>query len=451
MSGDVLNVAVEALERVPVPVRWSDVEDRLDRADRAGRPGWLDADDADDLGSTTWARSRSRHRRLLVVAAGVVTAGLVAAVVVVGTGDDPGPVSTGPGPTTSTSSDSTTTTAPATRTSRTFPVTAVAGDEYLVWGGEAGENDVSARADGFAVDLAGGAVRPIPAAPIDPRTGATGVWTGSELIVCCGVGQQDGFAADTRSAAAWDPGTGQWRTLARPPAGVARSFPASVWTGEVMVVMATGPAVAVYDPAADRWTEVATPPAIDRHPGAVWTGDEVILWDARIWAGPLPAPAGGEGADRGWRWAPGRDSWTPLPALPTGSRTQLGSLAWTGTEAVVWGDSMDAPGLGVGATWRPGDDRWRPIGPSPQAAFDAYEGTAGSQTVVVDPDRRRILVRALETDGVEVPPLLVYDVATETWTVSDLAVPGYHPPLTVAGGRLLVPDSAAPVVAPVPP
>ena len=43
--------------------------------------------------------------------------------------------------------------------------------------------DVSQRADGFAVDLATGAVRPIPAAPIDPRAGATGVWTGSELIV----------------------------------------------------------------------------------------------------------------------------------------------------------------------------------------------------------------------------------------------------------------------------
>jgi len=447
MSGDVLDEAVEALAEVPVPVRWSDVEDRLDRLDwldRLDRPGWLD-------GHADGPRPSPRpgRRRLLVVAAGAMVAGLVTAVVLAGTGDTPGPVTTGPGPAPTTSGDSTTTTtAPATRTSRTFPVTVVAGDEYLVWGGEAGAGDVSQRGDGFAVDLVTGAVRPIPAAPIDPRSGATGVWTGTELIVCCGAGQADGFGADTRSAAAWDPATGEWRTLARPPAGVARSFPAAVWTGEVMVVVATGPAVAVYEPAADRWTEVAAPPAVDRRPQAVWTGDEVILWDARFGSGRVPPDDAV--ADRGWRWAPGRDSWAPLPDLPAGSRTSLGSLGWTGTEIVVWGDATGAPGLGVGATWRPDDDGWRPIGPSPQEVVDPYEGTAGSQTVVADPEGRRVLVRALD-DGVAVPPLLVYDVATDTWTVSELEVPGYHPHLTVAAGRLLVPDSAAPVVGSVPP
>lgn len=78
-------------------------------------------------------------------------------------------------------------------------------------------NDVSQRADGFAVDLGTGAVSAIPVAPIDPRSGATGIWTGTELIVCCGTGQADGFTPDTRSAAAWNPATAEWRTLARPP------------------------------------------------------------------------------------------------------------------------------------------------------------------------------------------------------------------------------------------
>lgn len=121
------------------------------------------------------------------------------------------------------------------------PVVAVADEEYLVWAGEAGENDISHRADGFAVDLASGSVRAIPVAPIDPRPGATGVWTGDELIVCCGTGQADGFRADTRSAAAWVPETSRWRELARPPASIARSFAAAVWTGEVIVVVAPGP------------------------------------------------------------------------------------------------------------------------------------------------------------------------------------------------------------------
>lgn len=445
MSGDVLSGAVEALGQVPVPVRWSDVEDRL-----AGAPAEtglgvvpdldLEAGPGSGSGLGPGRGASRRRRRLVLVASGAVAAGLVAAVLVRGSGSDPGSVATGSGPGSSTS-----TTAPATRSLRTMAVTVVAGDEYLVWGGEAGDPDVSQRADGFAVDVATGAVRPIPPAPIDPRSGATGVWTGSELIVCCGVGEQDGFDADTRSAAAWDPATGGWRALARPPAGVARSFPAAVWTGEVMVVMATGPAVAVYDPAVDRWTEVAAPPAIDRHPQAVWTGSEVVLWDARMGAGDAA-----DVADRGWRWAPGRSSWAPLPDLPVGARTQLGGLAWTGTEVVVWGDAPGGPGLGVGATWRPGDDRWQPIAPSPQGALDPYEGTPGSQTVVGDPERRRILVRALD-DGDGGPPLLAYDPATDTWTDAGLVVPGYHPALAVAGGRLLVPDSAAPVVGSSPP
>ena len=45
----------------------------------------------------------------------------------------------------------------------------VAGDEYLVWGGEAGEVDASvARRRRVAYDLATGTVRPIPPAPVDP-------------------------------------------------------------------------------------------------------------------------------------------------------------------------------------------------------------------------------------------------------------------------------------------
>ena len=73
-----------------------------------------------------------------------------------------------------------------------------------------------------------------------------------------------------------------------------------------------------------------------------------------------------------------------------------------------------------------------------------------AQTVVSDPRKRRILVRALDGDE-GLPPLLAYDPSTDAWTTSDVAVPGYHPALTLASSRLLVPDEATPIVGAPPP
>jgi len=449
MSDERLTAAVDALERVPAQVEWADVERRL--AGDTASPFFVGP------GPRVWAKARLRVA-LVVIAVLLVTAGLTT----ISRDRSPESVRTGPGPSeapstaTSTappsSMASTSTTAPATRTLRTFPVVAFTGEEYLVWGGEAGENDVSVRADGFAVSLDSGAVRPIPVAPIEPRSGATGVWTGSELIVCCGSGLNDGLTRDTRSAAAWDPSTGRWRTLARPPSSVARSFPASVWTGDLMVVMAAGPAMATYDPAADRWTEVVAPPRLDRLPEAVWTGDEVILWDRRFGSGQSPPT--GEIADQGWRWTPGATAWEALPPLPPTYRTELGSVAWTGTEVLVWGDSTSDPGAGTGARWRPGDDGWSPMSPSPQDRVDDYNGTPGSQAVVADAKRSRVLIRGLEGNaeavGQVAAPLFVYVPETDRWTRTDLVVAGYHPLFGVAGDAVVVPDDAAPIVGTVP-
>lgn len=166
---------------------------------------------------------------------------------------DPSPTppttATTPAPTASTE-EGPPTTAPATGTIRRFPVTAVTDAEYLVWGGEAGVSEDSVRADGFAVDLATGAVRPIPIAPLRPGTYAAGVWDGSELLVCCGTAV-DGRVG-TGGAAAWNPTTDARRVLAAPPSGVADQSTVAVWTGEEMVVAAESPTAAAYDPSTDE-------------------------------------------------------------------------------------------------------------------------------------------------------------------------------------------------------
>ena len=145
----------------------------------------------------------------------------------------------------------------------------------------------------------------------------------------------------------------------------------------------------------------------------------------------------------------------PLLELPGGHRTARGSMAWTGDEVVVWGQSIVDEAVGTGARWRPGDTRWRPLPPAPVAPIRAFEGTGGSQAVVADTARGRILVRGLTGDdeaaGRRVPPLLAYDPATDRWAVTDLQVPGYRPALAVAGDTLLRPDPDNPAVGPLPP
>jgi hypothetical protein len=326
---------------------------------------------------------------------------------------------------------------------RTSPVAVAADDLFLVWAGEVGENDLSARADGFVVDVVSRERRTIPPAPIDPRANATGVWTGSELIVCCGTGHLDGYPFDTRSAAAWNPSAGTWRLLDRPPEGVARSFAASVWTGDKMLVVASGgqPAAAVYDPAHDEWAEVPAPPLNGRSPYAIWSGEEVIVWDSVFGSGQ--SPPDGRVADRGWRWAPGGDSWRPLPDLPVRHRTGLGSMVWTGTHVFVWGESTAESGAGVGATWQPGDSDWTPVPAWPTGLVAPYNGTSGSQAVQAGPSGQ-VAVRGLEGDDLRVPHMAVFDSSINMWRSTSVQIAGYHPTFTIVSGLLVIPDESDP-------
>jgi hypothetical protein len=177
-----------------------------------------------------------------------------------------------------------------------------------------------------------------------------------------------------------------------------------------------------------------------RGPEAAWTGEQVIVWDSAYGSGTHPAE---DEADRGYWWAPGDDAWTPLPALPAGSRTQMGSMAWTGTDLVVWGQSTTDDTLGVGARWRPGDDSWRPIASWPHNPVeDPYNGTPGSQTLVATGDGRVLVTglggsSALHTD--------LYDPSADTWSDVGFTVSGFHPTVTVAGEQVLIPDEERPV------
>ncbi|CAN5849085.1 hypothetical protein BH24ACT3_BH24ACT3_09490 [soil metagenome] len=66
-----------------------------------------------------------------------------------------------------------------------------------------------------------------------------------------------------------------WRSIDGAPLELGTS-PASVWTGEELVVFAAGGNVAL-DPVARSWRVLGKPTQLDRPTQAFWTGDQAIV------------------------------------------------------------------------------------------------------------------------------------------------------------------------------
>ena len=217
------------------------------------------------------------------------------------------------------------------------PVTAWTGQELLVWSGGQGEAD--SGGSGGAYDPTARTWRGLPAWPHERSGNPVGAWNGSELLVAAGAGTLD-------AAAAYAPGTDQWRELARPP-GEGRPVDAA-WTGDALVVLVDVPggvAVHRYDPGADRWASSEQAPLTVRggRPVVAWTGEELLVWGG----------LGTEGA--GAAYDPEANAWRRLPDAPVvAPSTAVG--AWTGEHLIVLGIRDDRS---VGAVaLEPHSDRW---------------------------------------------------------------------------------------------
>lgn len=135
------------------------------------------------------------------------------------------------------------------------------------WGG-APVRTGELRNDGFLIALDTLDGEDVGPAPIAPRSTPVSVWTGTEFIVFGGHSFDESFV----DGAAYNPATGEWRTIASAPISPA-AYPAAVWAGKEMVVWVSGddsefPAmpnpgpgqVAAYDPATDSWRTLDSPP-----------------------------------------------------------------------------------------------------------------------------------------------------------------------------------------------
>ncbi len=315
------------------------------------------------------------------------------------------------------------------------------GQELLVWGG--GQVNTQSWSGpvlspfsnaGYRYNPVGDSWAPMALTPAY-RTGASLVWTGSELLLWGGL-SAPATPYPLASGARYNPMTGKWRPISSRGAPTARREQRAVWTGKHMVVwggysgynrrtdtyLNTG---ARYDPAADLWLPMETNGAphgvVDF--SMVWSGKEVIVFGGSYYSTrPNPTDPGFLSPDyyvsNGGRYDPEKDSWTSMSTVGAASPRSLHAAVWANDEMIVWGGAgptwsppIIAPRLNWltnGARYRPDQNLWRPM---------SSLGTTGSNTNALQVvwTGREMLVPGHGPRG---PGLARYNPASDRWTWS---------------------------------
>ena len=207
-------------------------------------------------------------------------------------------------------------------------------------------------------------------------------------------------------------------------------------------------------------------------PAAVWTGEDFL-----IWGGSVYAPSTGETdlAD-GAAYNPVTNTWTPLPAAPIVGRG-LSAAAWTGTEMLIWGGSVQGSSISDGAAYNPTTRAWRTLSPftmsntlrppaiwtgSEMIVLDGFNGstvgaaynpTTDTWRTIAEPPGRSVApypqavwtgdraIIELEKDSPDAPIIIAqYDPIADSWQVMDPPpIPSSaRPALVWTGSELLM-------------
>ncbi len=189
---------------------------------------------------------------------------------------------------------------------------------------------------------------------------------------------------------------GTWHALPAAPAAV---FPsASVWTGKQLIVFGNVPnqsadVTAAYDPAANTWSRLADPGTSVREPGykALWTGKQMLVW----------------AAFHSLAFDPHTQKWSALRrSLP------LGTVVWTGREAIGWGGGCCGDAQSNGAAYNPATRRFRKLAPSPLAPSQRPLAVWNGRELLLfvsgyDPEGKRLPARYARAAA--------YNPAKDTW------------------------------------
>jgi hypothetical protein len=222
---------------------------------------------------------------------------------------------------------------------------------------------------------------------VQARFQHTMVWTGTEVVVLGGYGVRgDGDALDSHplsSAAAYDPATGLWRTIADFPGRDDDSTVAgAVWTGSEVLALDGEGALHAWSPTADHWRELAHSPftgTSNAVTGVVWTGTQLVVVNGG-------SSAEGSPDDGTAVYDPASDTWRSLDRLPI--TYGFADTFWTGSQVVVVGTDMtsDVRSRVVVLVLDLGTGTWREVDGIPLADADRRGGVfaiwTGSEVVI---------------------------------------------------------------------
>lgn len=242
---------------------------------------------------------------------------------------------------------------------RCCAATAWTGSVFLVWGGHMGQSDES-TASGLIYDPAADTWSPMPEPPtLGPRSRPASVWTGEELLIWGGADFNTPYPYDAYAdGAAFDPSTGTWGEPL-PQAPIDARQPFAVWTGTEMIVWGSQDREqrrvdgAAYEPASNSWRRIADAPGELTDATAVWTGQEMIVFGAAL--------HGGNHAETdsaiGIAYDPAADSWRDLPE--SNLYTNANDAIWIGAGLLAWDYNLDSQ------IYDPATNRWSDAGKAP--------------------------------------------------------------------------------------
>jgi len=309
------------------------------------------------------------------------------------------------------------------------------GTELLIWGGYGDNNYWNT---GARYDPAVNAWSPISTvgAPTGRRYHVA-VWSGSEMIVWGGSSKSSFF---NNTGGRYNPFNDTWvpMTTANAPSG--RYAHTAVWTGREMIVWGGNASTvftttgALYYPTSDSWVPMSQPSGFGgrRYHTAIWTGNEMIVW-------------GGQAStdlNTGARYNPSSNSWALISTAGAPSPRSLHTAVWTGGEMIVWGGSQSSSPyyLGTGARYNPSTDRWTSVSTSgaPGPRTDHSAVWTGREMIVWGGASS---LGSVNTGG-------RFDPSTNTWRATTLAgapSPRYFHSAVWTGTEMLIwgPDGGA--------
>jgi hypothetical protein len=251
-------------------------------------------------------------------------------------------------------------------------------------------NSVASPSPASAADLQRGRWSTLPPAPIEPRDGASIVWTGRDLLVWGGYRYPSGAAVG--DGAAYDPETRRWRKLPSSPLS-SRSGQVTVWTGSEMVVWGGTDAKplddgAAYNPITNTWRALSQGPLSARGAAiGIWTGKELVVLGGLYGSGQHYVD--GAAID------PHSGSWRAIaaPIPPSGHPLAWKAAAYVDGQVLAWSEWSTSRRIGPGAyslsggvdlfSYAVDTDMWRLVPTSPAALPDVEQVLVANQLVIV--------------------------------------------------------------------